>query len=191
MALGALERQLLAVALCDLNRSGFIDITVDEDRARKVTSMGHPLLSSRFVLRFTRAAASPPGGLLETRLFDLLDANPTDLYELLVLRWVGNGSLPLNGVIVLTQREALSAGLLIPLRDAQTRVRSLQWSESVTNLEADLSTMAVVEHAFSDVALRLGSFAATSGLVWRRLLKECGQALYEARPSPVDVGGGG
>jgi hypothetical protein len=174
VSLGQLERQLLAIALWDLSQSRRIEMVIGDRPTHKVRSPSHPLLSSPFLFRFRRLQASTPSGFLERLLFDLMDSDAADLYELVVQRWPMDGyaHLPMNGVIVLAQREALTAGLLHRSTKSPVRARCLRWSEPLAHLDADRSKIAECESALTDLASRLRSYTSQAPAVWNGLINE-------------------
>lgn len=177
--LGLLERMLLAVAIWSLQVSDHITVMRS---GRQADADGEWKSGDRLVVHRTAPTAVPGG--LEGELFAALGDRESDLYRLIRDQWLRGEKLLWNGIIVVAQREAISAGVLYPASSPQRLPRSLQWSQSLPNYVADPERLDALEAAFSELDDGLARFAHTDRDLWKRLLAESGQAIAAARPRP-------
>ena len=165
--LGNLERHLLAVAVLSLESLGAVEVRYD--------GQSHP---RGFWLRRSGDIDHRDG--LEARLLGLLPPEPVRLWDLLLVHWMGRRSFPLNAVLVEVQVEAMRAGCID--RPATPEI--------IPGFLGNHTFPAVP--VYVDAIDRLGPELEILAARWRhaagagdrvaKLLRECNQALYDARP---------
>jgi hypothetical protein len=185
--LAILERQLLAVAVWSLYDRGAITLRTDGTDQRPGTSVIK--VKYRIALRTNGFPDQLPAGI-EGRLLAHLGPEPTSVREVVAVRWLDNDFLPLNGVVVLAQREAVDAGLLNVVR-SRAQPKPLRWTQGHTTVTANSHQVRHLEPAAAAMARRLEAFKRLDEATWNRLVIECGRVLAYTRPLFLSDAGGG
>jgi hypothetical protein len=128
---------------------------------------------------------SPMPTGLEAVLLSALEPEECTLNHLVVKGgWYGATTLPINGIIVPAQREALKLGLLRREERRHRPQRCLEWSESLPDYVGVGDQIAELEDAFVDLDDRVSAVTEGNERNWNTLMSECSKALSQARPNP-------
>jgi hypothetical protein len=168
VALGALEKLLLTVALWDL------------DAAQEI-SVGRGSGRSGFQVELRPEGRDRPG--LEGALLSGLTAESAgiDLWQLVFDLWVTEDTMALNALVVEVQSEAMDARI-IHRPDRPNIVPGFLGHHTFPHVIVDKRRLYLERRNFKTLAARW-SHAHEDGSLWADLLERSGSILYEARPS--------
>lgn len=176
VSLGRLEVELLVVALWDLRVQGHLAISWAEPIRRRLPIGDH----RDFSLRLIPSNCESPITGLEANLLSALGNSSCDLYALINDRWLDQETLPVNGIVVLAQREALSRGLLFREQLDGRLPKSLAWAKSSLTYAGDSNAVQVFQDAAAQLVDDVIDNAA--GFEWKTLVREISAAVLCSRP---------
>jgi hypothetical protein len=176
---------MFAVALWSLEDGGLIRISVVEEEVETSRRLRDPVRVYSLWFSLGSHSASPMPTGLEAVLLSALEPEERRLHELLVKG--GPTILPINGMIVPAQREALKLGLLRREERRHRPPRCLQWSESLPDYVGVDDRIAELEESLWHLNDRLGAWSEANKVKWNALTSECSKALRQVRPAPRAV----
>jgi hypothetical protein len=163
VALGALERLMVAVAIWDLERSGAMRVVLGPTPSVKVGEGG-----------------IPRGGLEE----QLVDAVPPDgctLWQLIMALQTKDATLPLNAIVAAAQAEAVNLGIIDQPRLPEL-IPGFLGHHTFPTVSVHAQYLGGQRAAFKRLAKDWAQ-AVQGKTVWSQLSHQCGAALFDARPA--------
>ncbi len=167
VALGALERYLLAVTVWSLDFTKAIRLRQDPNLRR-----------GQFGLEPGEAPVEQAG--LAGRLLAALPAGGASLRDLVMDCWVGDDTMPLNALVLEAQLEAVDLGV-IDLPETPELIPGFLGHHTFPKASVNKRGLRGQQAGFKTLAKRWSRVKDDQGT--KDLLKECSSILYDARPS--------
>lgn len=172
VSLGALEQLLLTVGLWSLSRAGRIELVPSNGRGRYAVA---------------RAGGEGDGVGLEGSLVSgIPDEGRIDLFDLVMLVWVQDTTMPLNAIVVDAQREAMDAQV-IARPDLPHLIPGFLGHHTFPRVEVNGPNLYRQRRAFARVS---GDWAQdrAANRQWDDLVRRANRILYAARPTFQGLG---